>query len=136
MRLAHSPPGAISFVERTASEIDAFAQGVFDAVVASLSLSEMSQGERAFVLRAAMRALRPGGVLAIADEVRSRGLIGRALQAIARVPQAAFSWLIVGTVSRPIPDLRAELATAGFVVRSERRWLWETLAVVIAERPA
>ncbi len=58
-RLAHASPDAITFVERTASEIDAFPQGSFDAVVASLSLSEMSQRERAFVLKCAARAFGP-----------------------------------------------------------------------------
>ena len=133
-RLAHSSPDAITFVERTASEIDAFPKGSFDAVVASLSLSEMSHQERAFVLKCAMRALRPGGVIAIADEVRPRSFINRALQKVVRGPQAALGWLIVGSVSSPIPDLAGEIVAAGFVIRSERRWLLETLASVIAER--
>lgn len=134
VRLAHSPAGAITLVERTASEIDAFAPGSFDAVVASLSMSEMSQRERAFVLRGAMRALHPGGMLAIADEVRARSLVKRAFQTVVRGPQAALGWLIAGSVSAPIPDLAGEIAGAGFVVRSERRWLLETLAMVAAER--
>jgi len=133
-RLAHSSHDAITFVERTASEIDAFPQGSFDAVVASLSLSEMSHQERSFVLKCAIRALRSGGVLAIADEVRPRSFINRALQTIVRGPQAALGWLIVGSVSRPIPDLGAEVVAAGFLIRGERRWLFETLAMVIAER--
>ncbi len=133
-RLAHSSPEAITFVERTASEIDAFPEGSFDAVVASLSLSEMSRRERAFVLKCAQRVLPPGGVIAIADEVRPRSFINRALLAVVRVPQAALGWLIVGSVSSPIPDLAAEVVAAGFVIRCERRWLFETLATVIAER--
>jgi len=44
------------------------------------------------------------------------------------------AWLMVGSISRPIPDLAAELAAAGFVIHSERRWLLETLAMVVAER--
>lgn len=135
-RLARAAPDTIAFVERTASEIDAFPHGSFHAVVASLCLSEMSQPERAFVLKCAVQALRPQGVIAIADEVRPSGLINRLLQAVMRVPQAALGWLIVGSVSRPIPDLATEVAAAGFALRSERRWLFETLAVVIAERPA
>jgi ubiquinone/menaquinone biosynthesis C-methylase UbiE len=133
-RLAHSSPDAITFVERTASEIDAFPEGSFDAVVASLSLSEMSQRERAFVLKCAQRVLRPRGVIAIADEVRPRRFINRAFHMVVRGPQAALGWLIVGSVSNPIPDPAAEVAAAGFVIGSEHRWLLETLALVIAER--
>ena len=133
-RLADSSPDAVTFVERTASEIDSFPERSFDAVVGSLSLSEMSERERAFVLNCAQRVLRPGGVIAIADEVRPRGFINSALQAVVRGPQAVLAWLMVGSISRPIPDLAAELAAAGFVIHSERRGLLETLAMVVAER--
>ncbi len=133
-RLANAPAETVTFVERTASEIDAFPESSFDAVVASLSLSEMSRQERGFVLKCAYRALRPGGVIAIADEVRPRSSAKRILQAIVRGPQAALGWVIVGSVSRPILDLAAEVTAAGFVLRSEARWLLETLAVVVAER--
>jgi demethylmenaquinone methyltransferase/2-methoxy-6-polyprenyl-1,4-benzoquinol methylase len=133
-RLVHSVPRTVSFIERTASEIDAFPPASFDAVVACLSLSEMSRQERAFVLKWAMHALRPGGVLAIADEVRPRRLINRVLQKLVRGPQAAFGWIIAGSVSRPISDLAEEATGAGFAICSERRWLFETLGVVIAER--
>ncbi len=132
--LANAPQEAVSFIERTASEIDAFPERSFDAVVASLSLSEMSRQERGFVLKCAYRALRPDGVIVIADEVRPRSLAKRILQGIVRGPQAALAWIVVGTVSRPIPDPAAELVAAGFVLRSETRWLLESLAVVIAER--
>jgi ubiquinone/menaquinone biosynthesis C-methylase UbiE len=134
-RLANTAGRAVRLIERTASEIDAFADGSYDAVAASLSLSEMSHRERGFVLKHARRVLRAGGVIAIADEVRPRAFAMRALQAIIRGPQAALAWLIVGSVSHPIPDLAAEVVVAGFVLRSERRWLFETLAVLIAERP-
>jgi ubiquinone/menaquinone biosynthesis C-methylase UbiE len=133
-RLANTAGQAVRFIERTASEIDAFADESYDAVAASLSLSEMSHRERGFVLKHARRVLRAGGVIAIADEVRPRAFAMRTLQAIIRGPQAALAWLIVGSVSRPIPDLAAEVVAAGFMLRSERRWLFESLAVLIAER--
>ncbi|UCE84920.1 MAG: class I SAM-dependent methyltransferase [Deltaproteobacteria bacterium] len=128
--------GAVEWLERTASEIDALPEAAYDAVVASLSLSEMSAGERAFVLRAAARRLRPGGVLAVCDEVRPRRAPQRLLHGLLRVPQVLLAWLVVGSVSSPIPDLAAELRSAGFSVRAERRWLWGSLAALIAERPA
>jgi ubiquinone/menaquinone biosynthesis C-methylase UbiE len=134
--LADAPRDAFKLVERTAAEIDSFEEQSFDAVVASLSLSEMSRGEREFVLRQAFRVLRPGGILAIADEVRPRSAVMRCWQSLLRIPQAAFAWVIVGSVSRPIPDLAAEVAAAEFRIRREQRWLLESLAMVIAERPS
>ena len=133
-RLAAAPEGRVTWLERTASEIDALPEQGFDAVVASLCLSEMSAPERAFVLREASRRLRPGGVLAVADEVRPRERWQRLLHALLRGPQVALAWLLAGGTSRPLRDLEAELRSAGFSVREERRWLADSLAVVIAER--
>lgn len=131
-RLAGAP---VTWLERTASEIDRLTED-FDAVVASLCLSEMSRSERAFVLRRAGERLAPGGLAVVADEVRPRGLLPRVAHALLRVPQAAVAWAIAGSVSRPIPDLEGELAEAGLRVRGEERWLFEGLALFVAERVA
>jgi ubiquinone/menaquinone biosynthesis C-methylase UbiE len=133
-RLATGSGGRVSWLERTASEIDALPEQSFDAVVASLCLSEMSAPERAFVLREASRRLRPGGVLAVGDEVRPRRGWQRLLHALLRIPQAALAWLLAGSTSKPLRNLGAELRAAGFVPREERRWLADSLAVIVAER--
>jgi ubiquinone/menaquinone biosynthesis C-methylase UbiE len=119
--------------ERTASEIDALPAGAFDAVVASLCLSEMSAGERRFVLAAAHDRLRNGGRIVVGDEVRPAGP-ARALHALLRAPQVALAWLLAGSLSRPIPDLAGELQEADFALRSEARWLVGSLAVIVGER--
>jgi demethylmenaquinone methyltransferase/2-methoxy-6-polyprenyl-1,4-benzoquinol methylase len=135
-RLEASGGGSVVWLERTASEIDALPAAGFDAVVMSLCLSEMSRDERRFVLSAAARLLGDGGVLLVADEVRPRGLFLRALHALLRGPQWLLAWLLAGSVSRPVPDLAAEVAEARFVVRSEQRWLGDSLSFVRAEAAA
>ena len=87
------------------------------------------------MLGAAVRCLRPGGVVAIADEVRPRAIWRRALYKLLRAPQAVLGWLLVGSTSHPVPDPGAELRAAELVVRVEKRWLLESLALVVAERP-
>jgi ubiquinone/menaquinone biosynthesis C-methylase UbiE len=134
-RLAAAPPGRVTWLERTASEVDGLPEAHFDAVVAGLCLSEMSAGEREFVLRALARCLRPGGVLAVADEVQPRRAGQRVLHALLRAPQAVVAWLVTGSISRPVRDLAAEVAAAGLELRSEQRWLLGRLAAVVAERP-
>jgi demethylmenaquinone methyltransferase/2-methoxy-6-polyprenyl-1,4-benzoquinol methylase len=104
-----------------------------DGRVTWLEQSEMSAPERGFVLREASRRLRPGGVLAVADEVRPRRGWQRVLHTLLRGPQAALAWLLAGSTSKPLRDLDAELRAAGFAVRDERRWLADSLAVFIAE---
>jgi ubiquinone/menaquinone biosynthesis C-methylase UbiE len=136
LRLADAPAGAVTWLERTASEIDALPAAEFDAVVASLALSEMSEGERRFVLRAAAERLRAGGIVVIGDEARPRGTLARAIHALARAPQAAAAWLLAGALSHPLRDPAAELRAAGLVLRSEQRFLGGSLAVLVAERAA
>jgi ubiquinone/menaquinone biosynthesis C-methylase UbiE len=123
----------VRWLERSAPEIDALAEGGFDAVVFSLSLSEMAREERRYVLAQARRRLGADGRVVAADEVRAANPFARVLQAITRAPQALVGWLLVGSVSRPIPDLAAELTAAGLVVRAERRWLLGTLGLWVAE---
>lgn len=133
-RLGDAPNCEI--LERTASEIDRLPDASFDAIVASFSFSEMSASERDFVLTQAAAKLRSDGRLAIADEVRPRSTGARLLFALLRAPQAALSWLAVGSVSRPLPDLEAELFSAGFRTVERREWLGGHLALLVAERAA
>jgi hypothetical protein len=95
----------------------------------------MSAGERAFVLRQAAHRLGPGGLLAVGDEVKPLRRWQRLLMAALRAPQALLAWLLAGSTSRPLADLAGEIRCAGLKVRSERRWLLGTLAVVIADKP-
>lgn len=135
-RLADAPPGLVAWRECAAAEIDSLPAGGFDAVVASLCLSEMAGVERSFVLREAARLLRPGGVVVAADEVRPRRRWQRGIWTALRWPQVLAAWLWVGSLSHPLSDLCGELAAAGLHVLGERRWLLGSLAVAIAERPA
>ncbi len=130
------PIKTVEWLERTAAEVDGFPAASFDAAVVSLCFSDMAGSERAFVLRELARLLRPGGVLAVADEMKPRGGFARATARLFRAPQALLAWLVVGGVSSPIPDLAAELRAAGFSVLEERRFLFGTLGTLIAERPA
>lgn len=132
-RLRDVPVERVELIERTASEIDALPEAGFDAVAASLSLSEMSRGERRFVLEQARKRLAEGGVLVIGDELRPRHLWARIAHTVLRAPQALVGWLLAGSLSHPIPYLEAELHEAGFRLRDEQRWLFEGLGVMVAE---
>jgi demethylmenaquinone methyltransferase/2-methoxy-6-polyprenyl-1,4-benzoquinol methylase len=133
-RLTLGSACSADLIECTASEIDRLPERSFDAVVASLSLSEMSPGERSFVLREADKRLKPGGILVLGDEVLPRRPWWRVVHALARAPQALLGWLLAGTISRPISDLAGEVRAAGFRIRDEKRWLLGSLAVVTAEK--
>lgn len=126
------PP--VEWLEQTASEIDALPGEVYDAVVICLCLSDMSASERAFVLRESALRLAHGGRLVVADELRAPYGWRRIAQFLWRVPQAVLGWLLVGSLSRPIPDLTGELCAAGFQIIDEQAWLLGSLGLVEAER--
>jgi ubiquinone/menaquinone biosynthesis C-methylase UbiE len=126
--------GRLEFREMTAVEIaDRFPPGSFDAVAASLVFSEMSEDEQAYVLAAARRVLRPGGRLAIADEVWASTLLGRAAQALVRWPIAALTYVLTQTSTAAVRDLAGRVRAAGFRVCDEHRS--HGSGIVVAERP-
>jgi ubiquinone/menaquinone biosynthesis C-methylase UbiE len=127
--------GRLAFHEIAAVEIgDRFPPGSFDAVAATLVLSEMSDAEQDFVLRAAWRVLRPGGRLVIADEVRPDGLLARVWHACIRIPMAVVTYALTQTTTWAVRDLAPRIRQAGFVVANERR-LPGGACLVLAERP-
>jgi len=133
-RFADEPTEHLTLRDATAAEIDGLPADSFDAVAASLVLSEMSRGERAFVLGQALRVLKPGGRLAVADEVRPARAWQRIVHALVRIPLALLTWIVTGTTTHAIPDLVAEVREAGFIVVSEDRSRLGTLALLVAER--
>jgi hypothetical protein len=56
------------------------------------------------------------------------------MQLLWRVPQAGLAWLLVGSLSRPIPDLAAEIRDAGLHVTREQVWMMGSLHLVVAEQ--
>lgn len=133
-RVADAVADDVEWLEQTASEIDKLPRDHFDAVVICLCLSDMSASERGFVLREAAARLAPGGRLVCADEIMPAKGWWRALQSLWRVPQAALGWLLVGSVSRPIPDLKGEVLATGLRLCDEQAWLMGSLALVVADR--
>jgi ubiquinone/menaquinone biosynthesis C-methylase UbiE len=128
--------GAAELREMAAVEIgDRFGPGAFDAVAASLVLSEMSPDERAYVLRAARRVLRPGGRLVVADEVLPEGRLARVLHALRRWPLAVVTWLLTQSGTSAVPALGALVRAAGFRVLEDRRLARAGVGLVVAERP-
>ena len=125
----------VEFLEMAAVEIaDRFPPARFDAAVASLVLSEMSEDEQAYVLEAVRQVLRPDGRLVIADEVRSAGRFSRLLQAAMRWPVAALTYAITQTSTTAVRDLDTRVEAAGFRLREHGR-LPGGVGIVVAEKP-
>ena len=124
----------VEWREQTAAEIDKLPAEAFDAVILSLCLSDMSSSERRFVLDQSVARIGKEGVLVIADEVNAPHGWRRGLQLLWRGPQAALAWLLVGSVSRPLPDIGSELHEAKLTIVREERWMFGTLGLFVACR--
>ena len=113
---AASFPGTIEWVELGVAEIeDRFPPETFDAVVACLSVSELSPEEQAYGLAIVHSRLRPGGTLIIADEVLPEPSLERALYRLRRSPFVLGVLLISQSTSRALTDPSVRIRAAGFV---------------------
>jgi demethylmenaquinone methyltransferase/2-methoxy-6-polyprenyl-1,4-benzoquinol methylase len=136
LRLDSGTSTPVEWLEQTASEIDRLPKQAYDSVVLCLCLSDMGRSERAFVLRESALRLARGGQLIVGDEVRAPRGWRRAMQLVMRIPQAGLGWLLVGSLSAPLPDLPGEIRAAGLHITHTQAWMMGSLQLVVAERCA
>jgi demethylmenaquinone methyltransferase/2-methoxy-6-polyprenyl-1,4-benzoquinol methylase len=110
--------------------MDGLQASEYDAVVSTLVFSELNEDERRYALKHAVRVLKPGRLIVIADEVVPRKAAPRILHSVVRAPMLAMTYLVSGTSTRPIPDLSGELAEAGFHIEEEVRSHGDAFALV------
>lgn len=122
------------FQHLSAVEIEKLGHEQFDRVVATLSLSELTEDELAVVLRDVVKVLRPGGRLVIADEVEPETLAAKLLTRVFRLPWAAVTFLLTQNTTRALVGIKPRLEASGFRVLSEDRYLAGTLALIAAEK--
>jgi len=106
----------------------------FDAVVSTLVFSELSDDERRFALKHAVRVLKFDGLIVIADEVVPKTVIGRVIHSIIRLQMVAVTYLMAKRSTRPIADLTGILRRAGFRVEKQERNHRDAFAMVIATK--
>jgi len=111
--------------------MDALAGACYDAVVATLVLSELSEDERHFALRHAARVLKTNGLIVIADEVMPRNFIKKLTYFMARLPLGIFTYLIARKATRPLRSISDELTGAGFRVEKEIRSHGDAFALAV-----
>jgi ubiquinone/menaquinone biosynthesis C-methylase UbiE len=128
--------GRLTLRQMGVESMDDLPERVYEAVVSTLVLSELTDDERRFALKHALRVLKPGGLLVVADECVPRSTGRRLLHTLARAPLVATTYLVSGTTTRPIRDPRDELVKAGYVVDKEVRSHGDAFALLVAHRPA
>lgn len=127
--------GKVQLQEMGAIEMDkAFDNETFDKIVSTLVFSEFYPDEQKYVLTQAYRILRPGGLIIIADEVRSNSLWKRVLQLTVRIPLMVITYILTQTSTKALKDIRSPLADAGFKIIREKRSVLDSFALYVAQK--
>jgi len=125
---------SVTLREMGAVELDtAFDDATFDAVVSSLTFSELSDDEAAYTLRHCHRILKPGGLLMVADEILPDSLGGRILTWLFRLPFSALTFVLTQNTTRRVAALERRIAEAGFQVIEVKKYLLGTLRTIVAK---
>ncbi len=122
------------FIHMTATEIGKLGADRFDRIVATLSLSELSEDELDFVIRISFVLLKAGGKLVVADEVPPSGWWKRFLACLIRWPLAALAFLLTQSTTHALKMFDGLVEHAGFRIVYRRVYLFGTLALIVAEK--
>ena len=120
----------ISFQKMSVHAMDCLPADEYDAVVATLVLSELSDDERRFALKHAKRVLKPHGIVVIADEAVPRKKLQKISHLLFRIPMLLTTYLITRTTTRPLQNPEGELTAAGFTVDKETRIHGDSFTIV------
>ena len=116
-----------------ASAVEHFAPNSFDAIILSLTLSELDHDQLYYFLSGCRRLLTRGGKLIIADEVVPRALPARLLFWLVRLPLTILTWLLTRTTTHVLRDYIAMLNETGFDGQVEATYLSGSLVVLVAQ---
>jgi len=122
------------FIQMTAAEIGQLGEERFDRIVATLSFSELTGDELDLVLKTSTVLLKSGGKLVVADEVLSCQFWNRAFARLLRWPLAVVTFLLTQNTTHALRMFEERLGRTGFKVVSHKKYLFGTLALVVAEK--
>lgn len=125
----------VELVERGVAELDGEESGAYDVVTSGLCFSELGAHELDYALEHAARVLKPGGLLLVADEVRSQSPFGRAARAALRAPLVVLTYALTQQTTRAVERLPERVTAAGFTVEEVRTSRFASLAALVARRP-
>jgi ubiquinone/menaquinone biosynthesis C-methylase UbiE len=127
---------SVDLVEMGVAELDGEEAQRYDAVMGGLCLSELSAEETDYTLKEAVRILRPGGLLLIADEIKPHSLVKQMIHGLISTPLAAFAYAVTQQATHPASNLAGKLMDAGLSIVSVRLNMLGSFGEFIAQKPA
>ena len=125
----------VELCEMGVAELEGEQAEGYDVVMSGLCFSELSPDEVAYALRQAKRALKPGGLLLLADEATPESAFKRILSGLIRLPLVIVTYVLTQTTTTAITDLPARVREAGFEITSLRRSMLDTFIEIEARKP-
>lgn len=125
----------IQLREMAAIEIDSiFGDESFNKIVSTLVFSEFYADEQKYVLREAYRILRPGGLLIIADEVRSNSTWKRILHVSVRLPLIIVTYILTQASTKALKGIEDALTEAGFEIIFQKRSFLDSFGLFVTRK--
>jgi len=125
----------VAFEEMGVAELEKEESDSYDAVTSGLCFSELSQDEIAFTLKEAMRILKLGGLLCIADEVLADNLPAKVVQLVVRIPLVVLTYLLTQTTTHAVRGLDKMVTDSEFELQSSQTHQIGTLLLIVARKP-
>ena len=126
--------GQVELEEKGVAELDQEPSETYDVVMSGLCLSELSEDELGYAFQQALRILKPGGLLLVADEVPPVNIGTRWIHRLVRAPLALATYLVSGQTTRPLESLPARIEEAGFIMESSRATSMGSFMEVVASK--
>ena len=125
----------IQFREMAATEMDTnFSDVTFDKIVSNLVFSEFYPDEQKYVLREAYRILRPGGLLIIADEVRSNSPWKHILHLLVRLPLMVITYILTQASTKALKGIEDALTDTGFEIIYQKRSFLDSFGLYVSRK--
>ncbi len=124
----------VELIEMGVSGMDQLPESSFDLVASTLVFSELWRDERAYALRHAWRALKPGGRLALADEVRPGSMGKRLFSAAVRLPLVVATFALTQTTTRAVAGLPEQVEAAGFRIVTRELAALDSFLYLVASK--
>ncbi len=106
----------------------------FDLVASTLVFSELSPDEQSYALRHALRLLRPGGKMALADETRPKNPVKYLAYMLIWIPLFLVTFALTQTSTRAVEGLEGRVMESGFRIERVERSALDTFIYLTASK--